>query len=166
MKSIVYNLHNIRTPITGIGRYTIELLRGSLNSSINISLAYDGKLYNQDSIKHLLSLLETQTAQGKTDWRKIVGKMPFSRELYRQLDNVRFSNLVSQKLVDGAIYHDLNYSPCSKANSTISTIYDLSFSNTLKLTLAIELDFLISISTNLWRTNSLLSLLVTALNQN
>lgn len=127
MKSIIYNLHNIRTPITGIGRYTIELLRGSLNSNINASLAYGGKLFSQDSIESLLEKLELQSVQAKTDWRKIVGKIPFSRELYRQLDGIRFSKLMFQQLQDGAIYHDLNYSPCATANLSVSTIYDLSF---------------------------------------
>ncbi len=136
MKHIVYNLNSIRPPITGIGRYAIELLRGNLRTNIQSSAVHNGNVYKNQSIPEMLDSFEQPTTSLgmnkplslslNQNYRQLIGNIPWSREIYRYLNSKRFTHLANSSLAAGAIYHDINYSPLQNAPRAISTVYDLS----------------------------------------
>lgn len=126
MTAVVYNLNSIRPPITGIGRYAIELLRGGLGAEMEITAVRNRRLYDQSSLDSVFSELETTHRIETETLRKYGGKIPFSREIYRRLNASHFSRLADPLLSKGAICHDINYSFIPKRRSGLTTIYDLS----------------------------------------
>jgi len=137
MKPIIYNLSSIRPPLTGIGRYSIELIRemllqrqnltaiknGKSHSGANLAallISFDQPVKNQPSPSYAGQLISTRKL------RSIIGNIPLSRSLYRKLDRYNFSVLSKSLIANGAAYHDLNYSLSPNGSSCVSTVYDLS----------------------------------------
>lgn len=132
MKSIIYNLNSIRPPLTGIGRYAIELLRTGVEANMPLMAIHGNKVLESDSLAELLKEYDQPTSQSgqlglsERRLRQLIGGIPFSRALYRSLDRLRFNKLTKTKIAEGAIIHDLNYSLSPLVNSGLSTVYDLS----------------------------------------
>jgi len=137
MNPIIYNLNNIRPPLTGIGRYSIELIREMQIQRSNLTVIKNGKFHtgtnlaallmnfdapakNQSSPSHVGHLISARKL------RSIIGNIPLSRSIYRKLDSYNFSALSKPLIANGAACHDLNYSLSPKDSSCVSTVYDLS----------------------------------------
>lgn len=137
MKPIIYNLNNIRPPLTGIGRYSIELIREMLVQRPNLTVIKNGQAHTGTNLAALLGGFDTP-AKNKPSrsyagqlisarkLRSIIGNIPLTRSIYRKLDSINFDALSKAFIVDGAVYHDLNYSMNPKGSSYVSTVYDLS----------------------------------------
>jgi glycosyltransferase involved in cell wall biosynthesis len=137
MKPIIYNLNNIRPPLTGIGRYSIELIREMLIQRPNLTAIKNGKSHTGSNLAALLMSFDAPTKKQPSTshadqlisarkLRSIIGNIPLSRSIYRKLDRYYFSLLSKPLITNGAAYHDLNYSLSPKSSSCVSTVYDLS----------------------------------------
>ncbi|MFT5135522.1 MAG: glycosyltransferase involved in cell wall biosynthesis [Arenicella sp.] len=137
MKPIIYNLNNIRPPLTGVGRYSIELIRETLVQRPNIIVAKNGKLHIGNNLELQInsfdSVMVEQTAapnvsrsQRSRNLRAMVGNIPFSRTLFQTLDRYQFAQLRKLPMANGSAYHDLNYSLSPESANNVSTVYDLS----------------------------------------
>ncbi len=141
MKPLIYNLSRIRPPLTGVGRYAIELIREVSKQQPNTAAAKGGKLFHGVALKRLLASYDSvgdsnndanDLPIGRIDNRfsKVVGSIPMSRSLYRAADNRRFNKLAKPLIADDAIHHDLNYASPPSANNksrpSVCTVYDLS----------------------------------------
>ena len=125
-RKILYSLNSIRAPITGIGRYAIELLRGAHQTKLSIRVAHGGKLYKEHSLQTLFEQIEVPPEHSAIQWRQLAGHIPFIYDLYRNIENAQFNRLVSPELDSHALYHDINYSPKTLPVPRVSTVYDLS----------------------------------------
>lgn len=132
MKRAIFNLSSIRAPLTGIGRYSVELLSRLIHSGYPVTAIYNGTLYCEDSLVELidgLDVVENDTASTVSNWRRHVGRMPFSRQLYRSLDKKKFQRKL-QQITEQHLVHDINFtwsaSPL-KNTPDVSTVFDLSF---------------------------------------
>jgi alpha-1,3-rhamnosyl/mannosyltransferase len=137
MKPIIYNLNNIRPPLTGIGRYSIELIREVQIQRQNLTAIKNGKPHSGANLAALLMNFDEPANNQPTPsyagrlisarkLRSIIGNIPLSRSLYRKLDSYNFSALSKPLIANGAVYHDLNYSLSPNGSSCVSTVYDLS----------------------------------------
>jgi alpha-1,3-rhamnosyl/mannosyltransferase len=137
MKPIIYNLSNIRAPLTGIGRYSIELIREMLVQRPNVTAIKNGESHSGENLAALLTAFDgpvkIQRSPSYADrlvsarkLRGIIGNIPMSRSIYRKLDSYRFSALSSPLIANGAVCHDLNYSLSPNGSSDVATVYDLS----------------------------------------
>jgi alpha-1,3-rhamnosyl/mannosyltransferase len=137
MKPIIYNLNNIRPPLTGIGRYSIELIREMLIQRPNLTAIKNGKAHTGTNLAALLMSFDAPAkTRPSTSYagqlisarklRGIIGSIPLSRSIYRKVDSYYFSVLSKPLITNGAAYHDLNYSLSPKSSSCVSTVYDLS----------------------------------------
>jgi alpha-1,3-rhamnosyl/mannosyltransferase len=136
MKPIIYNLNNIRPPLTGIGRYSIELIRQMLIQRPNLTAIKDGLLHTETNLAALLMSFDAPIKNQQPSYanqlitarklRSIIGNIPLSRSIYRKVDNYKFRTLSKPLIANGAAYHDLNYALSPKDSSCISTVYDLS----------------------------------------
>ncbi len=137
MKPVLYKLSGIRAPLTGIGRYSLELIRSSSKQERKLLAFKQGKLLEgQHLLQELANLESVSLPTHNTDklnsrkLRSIVGNIPFSRQFYRALDNLRFEKATASLRDRSVIYHDLNYSLnqalTSTTRSSVSTVYDLS----------------------------------------
>ena len=126
MAQIIYNLNSIRAPLSGIGRYAAELLRAGQRANLPVLAAKNGNLYGGEKLVNLLSQLDKPTPQDAANWRALIGKIPFSRELYRHIDCLHFTRVAKKQFDNGAIYHDINFSHCQPTANRVTTIYDLS----------------------------------------
>ncbi len=136
MTPVVYNLSGIRQPLTGVGRYAVELIRETQNYQPSGIVVKNGRLYHEQDLLELL--LQLDLAQSGSDRsgspaalsfssraRQWIGSVPLSRSFYRALDQYRFANLSNALTSSGALVHDLNYSLPPRARR-VSTVYDLS----------------------------------------
>jgi len=137
MTPIIYNLNNIRPPLTGIGRYSIELIREMLIQRPNLTAIKNRKAHTGTNLAALLMSFDAPTkTRPSTSYagqlisarklRGIIGSIPLSRSIYRKVDSYYFSVLSKPFISNGATYHDLNYSLSPKSSSWVSTVYDLS----------------------------------------
>ncbi|RBP51002.1 glycosyltransferase family 4 protein [Arenicella xantha] len=122
----IYNLNSIRPPITGVGRYTLELINGQLTQNQPVVAVYQGKLYQGQTLKRLTkSLLET-TISTNGNLRKLIGSLPFSRDIYHHLKKAEFRRIRSRIEPKPLIEHDVNY---ANPNADVITLFDTSHIN-------------------------------------
>ena len=126
MRAAIYNLSSIRAPITGIGRYALELLKTQLDVGNEVFAFSNGVLHDAESVPALLVQLEAKNSSVGQGQRTMLGRIPYARDIYRALQNRQFSKVASSLLQSGVLFHDLNYTPCNQASKSISTVYDLS----------------------------------------
>lgn len=123
MRPIIYNLNSIRAPITGIGRYAIELITAARKASLPVSAFTHGRLLDKHELDVALAELDSKTSQNVGRWRGWLGTLPYTRDLYRWRQQRSFEQARSVIRLDEAIQHDINY---SNAHAEVVTIYDLS----------------------------------------
>lgn len=142
MRPIIYNLNSIRPPLTGIGRYSVELLRELLIQRPNITVIKNGERHSGKDLSILLDKLDSFSITGQrgslinannsaSRVRKTIGNIPLSRSIYRALDTLRFAKASRSFAKLNTAHHDLNYSLNPKTSNNlkrinVSTIYDLS----------------------------------------
>lgn len=124
MRQAIYNLGGIRPPVTGIGRYALELIRGQyllrkpVFAVINHTL-----LSNAELIEEIENSLENPNTDTSARTRTLLGAIPYSRELYRQLDRRRFTKILQANTDTDFFEHDINY---ANPSAPVTTVYDLS----------------------------------------
>lgn len=126
MRPTIYNFSSMRAPITGIGRYAVELLKGQISNNQPVYAVSNGKIYDGTTAQVLTQELLQTTEQVGHLARSRIGSIPFSRDIFRFLQSRSFSNLAKDLLNSGALYHDINYTPCDRAMRSVTTVYDLS----------------------------------------
>ena len=123
MRTVVYNLNSIRPPITGIGRYAIELIRTGLRSGHDIHAFVEGEIQGGQNLVDALELLDVIQLQHNLRAKQLIGRLPYTRQIYRKLQFTAYSRKLKQADITHFISHDLNYSD-PKAN--VVTAYDVS----------------------------------------
>lgn len=126
MQPILYNLSGIRPPITGIGRYAIELLRSGLQQALPIAAAYGGQLHQKEALLPVLHQLEGKPNLSDKRLRRVGAYIPFSRRFYQALNARRFADIAKPAMASGSLFHDINFSANPLTPANIATVYDLS----------------------------------------
>lgn len=126
MRKVLYNLSNIRPPLTGIGRYAVEVVRGGLKVDYPMAAMIRNQLYQGETLRQELAQLRAKVSSNTASLRKLAGHVPMSRDYYRKTNNRRFEALSNTPEHEHALYHDLNYAPGYRANAGVTTIYDVS----------------------------------------
>lgn len=134
MKRVVYNISSIRAPLSGIGRYAVQLLSGLTQANYPVTAIHNRKSYSGERLLTLLNSFDVPNSTTSTEtaisyWRRHVGRIPFSRQIYRRLDKINFQKQV-QHITKPCIVHDINFTGSAmppKKWSDVSTFFDLSF---------------------------------------
>ncbi|MEW5973246.1 MAG: glycosyltransferase family 1 protein [Pseudomonadota bacterium] len=107
---ILFNTHIVRPPLTGIGRYTLELAR-ALNQ-----LGHEVRGLTLDP-------LAPQAEAKQAAWRKNLARIPGARTLQR----IRLQARLDRQPSAGWIYHEPNYIPLRFNGPTVITVHDLAW---------------------------------------
>lgn len=107
---ILINTHIVRPPLTGIGRYTLELAR-ALNR-----LGHEVRGLTLDP-------LAPQAQARQAPWRKALARIPGGRRIQRMVLQARLDRQPSA----GWLYHEPNYIPLRFAGPTVITVHDLAW---------------------------------------
>ena len=128
--NIIFNATCLRPPLTGIGHFSNEILHALENiDEVEISA------FNMPSAVNMPSTVSHQLnkQKPKSNLRKIIGKIPFSRSLYSYLLKWNFKNslkwsfkefVVNQNNIN--VYFEPNYLLLSNQIPSIACVYDLS----------------------------------------
>ncbi|TQV63984.1 MAG: glycosyltransferase family 4 protein [Halothiobacillaceae bacterium] len=110
---ILFNTHIVRPPLTGIGRYTLELAR-ALNQ-----LGHEVRGLTLDP----LAPQDAQAQARQAAWRKNLARIPGARTLQRMRLQARLDRQPSA----GWLYHEPNYIPLRFDGPTVITVHDLAW---------------------------------------
>lgn len=110
---ILFNTHILRPPLTGIGRYTLELAR-ALNR-----LGHEVRGLNLDP----LAPQAVQAHARSTTWGKTLARIPGARTFRR----IRLQAKLNRQPSAGWIYHEPNYIPLRFNGPTVITVHDLAW---------------------------------------
>lgn len=138
---IAWNGIPLLTPLTGVGRYTAELLRAmtSLPSgSGRCDVFLSRQWRSAESIFHPVSEQAGHAFIGQTDrpasalarsslWRRLVRAMPGARPAARRLQRFYFHQGVHQPDASYGVYHEPNFIAFPFDGPTVVTVHDLSF---------------------------------------
>ncbi|MEO0368726.1 MAG: glycosyltransferase family 1 protein [Pseudomonadota bacterium] len=126
MRTVIYNIGPIRRPITGIGRYALELIKLSAPSEQDIKVFTPYGLVDSSSFSHLADALDEPVKNPTIDWRQYLAALPLSRPIYRRLQHHRFTQALNATLVENPLFHDISYSGYPNVKPDITTVFDLS----------------------------------------
>ena len=126
MKKVVYDFSGIRAPLTGIGRYAIELVRPRLASDYLISAFVNQHKFSGKDIRELITSLESGNSAVSPAARNLIGTLPYVRSLYRRTRRASFRRSANMEIHQGAVCHDINYGFHPGQMAQVTTIYDLS----------------------------------------
>ncbi|MGP1450408.1 MAG: glycosyltransferase family 4 protein [Wolinella sp.] len=122
---LIINLSNVKSPLTGIGRYTYEMTKRLIQHSDVVDIqAFHGFRWLQKS--EILELLKSQENHTQCESKKKVKfKIPYA---IRKLHHIAMCIKHYKKLIQHKdyIYWDNNYIPLPFPGETITTIHDLS----------------------------------------
>ena len=96
MKPIVYNLSSIRPPITGIGRYAIELIRTAKHFDHDVRAYVAGEIRSGQDLVDILEQMDAAQPHSNYRLKELVGKLPYAREIYRKLQSIKYSKMLAQ----------------------------------------------------------------------
>jgi hypothetical protein len=115
MKTTLYNLGSIRPPLTGIGRYAWELVRGGMQAQLPVAAYLGGKIRHDEQL--LTALQEAQDAHLNRAalTRRWAGHIPFLRTAYQMRQSLQFSAAANSNSVDRYLYHNVTSGTISQA---------------------------------------------------
>ncbi len=126
MSAVIYNFSGIRAPLTGLGRYAIELARPTINSTVEVNVYTNSRKYVGAEISGLIEYLERDTSYRSGTIRRLIGALPHSRSLERKLHRALFHRYAQWQINNGGICHDIRYAFKPGKVAKVTTVYDLS----------------------------------------
>ncbi len=121
---IILSVEPIRPPLTGIGRYTLELARNLTQLEIVDELRFFNGSEFLAELPDGVSLTETSTASAMLRFKHQVARLPFVLELYR-----RALGKAQREMLNGNgeyLYHGPNFYLPDRDGPSVVTIHDLS----------------------------------------
>ena len=123
---VIYNLANLRSPITGIGRYAIEIVRGGVKQDRPITAFINGQLRTRDQLLNSLTSLETRNSDTHSKIRQWMSHIPFARQAYQVQQAQQFA-LSARPLINPKVHsHNLTYAATTGLRASVTTVLDLS----------------------------------------
>ena len=126
MKTIVYNLANLRSPITGIGRYALELAINELSQGRSVAGYINGQLEEGPALGVAAQRLKNSTANNGQRQRAWIGHIPLARRTYQTIQAKRFSRAVQNINFSEALTHNTTYSGSWGRPFDVTTVFDVS----------------------------------------
>ncbi len=133
MVKIIINIDSLtKPPLTGIGYYTLNLLKEFIVSSEikEVYCFYGTKLINAKDINFNKFVETAVPSDSKTifllEVRKLLRKIPYLYGIREKFKNLYFSALINKNKLSNAVYLEPNYIIQKSNNKTISVIHDLS----------------------------------------
>ncbi|GHZ26272.1 glycosyl transferases group 1 family protein [Vibrio cholerae] len=131
---LLINITPIRKPLTGIGYYTLNILRELLIKDIDVIGLQNGRSVNKQQLHALIDsfLLETkhQQPQEKSIKRSVVElirSIPGSYQVKNILLSFRAKRSLARFAAQNYVYFEPSFIPFDYNGRTITTVHDLSF---------------------------------------
>lgn len=125
MQTVLYNVSNIRSPLTGIGRYALNLIQGAERAQKPITVVHRDRIIANSEIADLIERLD-QSRPNANHWRSLIGRLPQSREVHNKMSAARFSRLLGTPGEQSTLFHNICYTPCNLQECQVITLFDLS----------------------------------------
>ncbi|MFH0259601.1 glycosyltransferase family 4 protein [Vibrio barjaei] len=131
---VLINLSPIKRPLTGIGYYTLNIVKELLNRSVDIVSIHDGRYLNSEqTVKfiqdfELAGLVNAKSGSGlKRKLVNIVRGIPGSYQLKKLLLTIKLRPKLKMLAESQYVYFEPSFIPFEYAGKTVTTIHDLSF---------------------------------------
>ena len=131
---LLINLNILRPPLTGIGHYTLNIVRELLAREIDLMGIYQGAFLTRNDIQALISRLQTSVEDARVSQHKFRKKMitliraiPGAYWLKFFLQSQKIKNRLKMLANEGYVYFEPCFVPFAYPGKTITTIHDLSF---------------------------------------
>lgn len=131
--NIILNTEPLVQPLTGIGYYTLYLLKEleKHNEIETISCFANSRFVDLKSITGQKTIPENQNMipQNGNKLRMVktvIRKLPFAYAFREKIRDYQFRRFIKKQKIEKAIYHETNFIAKSFGNKTIATIHDLS----------------------------------------
>lgn len=130
---MILSVESLRQPLTGIGRYTLQLLRGlRSHSEVSEVVCYAGGIWPDKEVdawcgKGDLAVSASHPGlrlRGQVSVRAALRTLPFVYDLWFQLRSQQFRHALSQ--CADAVYHDPNYVLKPFDGCRVVTVHDFS----------------------------------------
>lgn len=136
MTPIIYNLNTVALPLSGTGRYTVELIKAVSALRSGIVGVKGRQAYTGGRLLSVLNGMEQPNNEALVErgfnWshsanflRKALRNTPYSRQVYDAINRRALAKTSQAWSAEGGKYHDLNYSLDPKGDH-LCTVYDLS----------------------------------------
>ncbi|MCF8106548.1 MAG: glycosyltransferase family 4 protein [Desulfohalobiaceae bacterium] len=125
--NVLLNLESLAPPLTGVGRYSLEILRG-VTESKEVSRVYSFVHYHWVDPSDFVVTNSSQTlVAGKRKFqavKDIIKKIPYAFQLKNNLDDLFFYR--QSKKLKNCLYHETNYVCRPFPGPKVVTVHDLS----------------------------------------
>lgn len=134
MKSkILVNVNAIRAPLTGIGYYTLNIVKALISKDTEVVGIRNGMLLDAQALRELLVSFDSQNSklgsQGKLKALAVrtLQTLPGVYKIKKHLIELRAEKILKVLSQKGYVYFEPSFIPLKYNGPTITTIHDLSF---------------------------------------
>lgn len=131
---VLINLSPIKRPLTGIGYYTLNIIKELLKRSVEVVSIHDGRYLNSEQTAKFLhdfeleGLVKTKSCSGiKRKLVSIARGIPGSYQLKKLLLTIKLRPKLKVLAESNYVYFEPSFIPFEYAGKTVTTIHDLSF---------------------------------------
>ncbi|MGR5220935.1 glycosyltransferase family 4 protein [Vibrio parahaemolyticus] len=131
---VLINLSPIKRPLTGIGYYTLNIVKELLKRSVEVVSIHDGRYLNSEQTAKFIQDFElaglVKTRSGSGIKRKLVSVargIPGSYQLKKLLLTIKLRPKLKMLAESNYVYFEPSFIPFEYAGKTVTTIHDLSF---------------------------------------
>lgn len=129
---LLINITPIRKPLTGIGYYTLNILRELLKNNIDVIGLQNGRAISQEQLRVIADsfLAESEQPNQKLFKRSVVElirSIPGSYQLKNLLLSFRAKRTLARCAQQNYVYFEPSFIPFDYNGKTITTVHDLSF---------------------------------------
>ncbi|WKT00459.1 glycosyltransferase family 4 protein [Gallibacterium salpingitidis] len=139
---IVINLNVLNTPLTGIGYYTLNIIKILINNDITVLGIKNGYVIPSRDVRDLVLHLSTPTQLQLTTKQpdgqiqiqhlkhfiiNLIKKIPKAYLIKKNLESYRLKKSLLSLSKKGVVYFETNFVPLPYPGKTVTTIHDLSF---------------------------------------
>lgn len=131
---VLINLSPIKRPLTGIGYYTLNIVKELLKRPVELMSIHEGRYLNLEQTAkfiqdfELAGLVKTKSGSGlKRKLVDIAGGIPGSYQLKKRLLTIKLQPKLNMLAESNYVYFEPSFIPFEYAGKIVTTIHDLSF---------------------------------------
>lgn len=131
---LLINITPIRKPLTGIGYYTLNILRELLRKDIELAGLSNGRAVSRPELVEIADHFLEQTAPKASDKSsfkrrvvELIRSIPGSYQVKNTLLSYRAKRSLARFSAQGFVYFEPSFIPFDYSGKTITTVHDLSF---------------------------------------
>jgi alpha-1,3-rhamnosyl/mannosyltransferase len=131
---LLINITPIRRPLTGIGYYTLNILRELLKKDIDVVGLQNGRAVSKEALQQLADSFLTHSSAQKTNIKslkrlvvELIRAIPGSYRVKNLLLSYRAKRTLAQLAAQNYVYFEPSFIPFDYIGKTITTVHDLSF---------------------------------------